>query len=82
MSGREGGNEGKSKGVKRWILEGDLLIWDQEGGHADPAIEVRNTTEGCFTLGCFLQEELCRRLPERQGRVPGRWRITVERLSE
>jgi hypothetical protein len=64
--------------MKPIVLEGTLKIWDQEGGHAEPAVEIDDQSLTSVLEASF--EHL--RSKGAEGIVPpGRYRITLEKIA-
>jgi hypothetical protein len=64
--------------MKPIVLEGTLHIWDQEGGHAEPAVLV-----GDQSLTTAIEDAFAHlRKPQSEGiSPPGRYRFTLEKID-
>lgn len=68
------------------IIEGDVYLWDQEGGFADSSVEIHTddgeTDSFAQRLAILCEIEInCRGAPDFNGKL-GRFRITVEKLDD
>jgi hypothetical protein len=61
------------------ILEGELVIWDQEGGYVDPSAEIGGTSV-TRTMEDLFEEY--RDKHSSNTKVPGQWRLTLEEVTE
>ena len=61
------------------VLEGNLIIWSNEGGHVSPSVQI-----GEHDLTTYI-EDLFKPFAGKNGEigsnVPGRYRITVEEIA-
>lgn len=68
------------------VIEGDVFLWEQEGGFCDSEIEIRTDDGATDTfaerLAILCEIEInCRGAPDFNGKL-GRFRITVEKLDD
>ena len=63
------------------VLEGELVVWEQEGGYASPQVTV-----GAEDVTRAIESEMqelkgVNQYTEVRG-IPGKWRLTLEKISD
>lgn len=68
------------------VIEGDVYLWEQEGGFCDSAVEIREDGQPGWSFAQRLAQLYGipisgRGAPEFDGKL-GRFRITIEKLGD